>query len=389
MNTSNPLRVTVVTNILPPYRLPLYQRLGSMPGLDVTVNLLAESEANRQWRVDLQADGFSTRVLPGKSLYLSRWGLSVHLNRGLGKALKTQSPDVVMVSGWDQVGYWQAAWWSRRHGVPLVLHNGTTHTSGLHSGRAWMTMRRVMVGMATSYVAYSSPAREYLIRLGASPERVHVGFNTVDVDAMAAAVWNERARPDFSYRRSGYPPVVLLYVGRLLAQKRVDVLLQALAQIGADDVALLVVGSGPDEARLRSLASSLSLRNVFFEGFHQPPELPRYYALADALVFPAYREVWGLVINEALAAGLYVIASDQVGGAGDALRPGWNGDTFEGGSVSSLAAQLEDLRRILDQVAQRRSDIVAYARERLSIDQMAAAFSAAFYQACEVAPARQ
>jgi hypothetical protein len=62
----------VLTNILSPYRVPLFQRLGSMPGLDVTVNLLAESEANRQWRVDLQPNGFSVQVLPGKSLYLAR-----------------------------------------------------------------------------------------------------------------------------------------------------------------------------------------------------------------------------------------------------------------------------------------------------------------------------
>jgi glycosyltransferase involved in cell wall biosynthesis len=291
-----------------------------------------------------------------------------------------------MISGWDQIGYWQAAWWCRRHGVPFVLHNGSTRTSGLHAERAWMTVRRAMVRMAASYVAYSSPAREYLISLGASPERVHVGFNTVDVDDMAAAVWHERAKPDFSYRRSGYPPVVLLYVGQLIPRKRVDLLLQALAQIEADDVALLVVGSGPEEAHLRSLASCLNLRNIFFEGFHQPSELPRYYALADALALLSDREVWGLVINEALAAGLYVIASDHVGGAGDALRPSWNGDIFESGSVSSLAARLEDLRRTFDQVARRRSDIVADARERLSIDQMAAAISAAFYQACGVAP---
>lgn len=389
MNTSSPLRVTVVTNILPPYRIPLYQRLGSMPGLDITVNLLAESEANRQWRVDLQPNGFSTRVLPGKSLYFWRWELPVHLNRSLGKALKAQSPDVVMVSGWDQIGYWQAAWWCRRHGVPLVLQNGSTNTSGLHTGQAWMTMRRAMVRMATSYVAYSSPAREYLISLGASPERVHIGLNAVDVDAMAAAVCNERARLDFSFRRSGYPPVLLLYSGQLIPRKRVDLLLQALAQTGADDVGLLVAGSGPEEAHLRSLAASLNLRNVFFEGFHQPSELHRYYALANALVLPSDREVWGMVVNEALAAGLYVIASERVGAACDAIRPGWNGDTFEYGSVSSLAARLEDLRRILDQVAQRRNEIVADARERLSIDQMAAAFSAAFYQARGVAPARQ
>jgi glycosyltransferase involved in cell wall biosynthesis len=389
INASSPIRVTVVTNILSPYRLPLYQCLASMPGLDVTVILLAESEANRQWHNDLQADGFATRVLPGKSFYLWRWELPVHLNRGLGRMLDSQEPDVVMVSGWDQIGYWQAAWWCRRRSIPLVLHNGSTRTSGLHKGRAWMALRRTMVRLATSYVAYGSQAREYLLSLGAQPEQVHVGLNTVDVDAMATAVQEERAKSEFSQRRSAYPPILLLYVGQLIPRKRLDLLLHALASVETDDLGLLIVGAGPEEQSLRDLAASLSLRNVYFEGFRQPAALPHYYALADALVLPSDREVWGLVVNEALAAGLYVICSDTVGASFDVIYRGWNGDTFAAGSAEDLGARLRAFCGSAPEIAARREAITVDAGARLGIGQMAEAFNTAFHQACGIAPARK
>jgi glycosyltransferase involved in cell wall biosynthesis len=381
MNSGHCIRATVLTNILSPYRIPLYQRLASMPGLDVTVILLAESEANRQWHNDLQADGFATRVLPGKSLYLWRWELPVHLNRGLGRTLDSQRPDVVMVSGWDQIGYWQAAWWCRRRSTPLVLHNGSTRTSGLHKGRAWMALRRTMVRLATSYVAYGSQASEYLLSLGAQPEQVHVGLNTVDVDAMASAVQVERAKPEFSQPRSAYPPILLLYVGQLIPRKRVDLLLHALASVETDDLGLLIVGAGPEEQSLRNLAAFLSLRNVYFEGFQQPAVLPRYYALADALVLPSDREVWGLVVNEALAAGLFVICSDTVGAGFDVISSGWNGDTFAAGSAEDLGDRLRAFCGSAPEIAERREAIASNARSCLSIGQLAGAFAAAIGQA--------
>jgi glycosyltransferase involved in cell wall biosynthesis len=340
-------------------------------------------EANREWQVHHQDTGFPVSVLSGKSLYLGRWEFPIHLNRGLGRALKAQKPDVVMVAGWDQLAYWQAAWWCKRSRVPLVLHNGSTNTSGLHRGQPWRTIRRLMIRMASTYVAYGSLARDYLMELGAREDRIHIGFNTVDMDAIAAAVQAERAEPETRAKRASYPPILLLYVGRLIPLKRVDLILQALANLGSDDIGLVIVGSGRAEAGLRERTGALGLRHVYFEGFHQPEALPHYYALADALVIPSDREVWGLVVNEALASGLYVIASDQVGAACDTLLSGWNGDTFTAGDATDLAEQIGQLRQRIGEVRQRRKAIVADATSRLGIHQLAGAFSAAFRHAAE------
>ena len=381
MNEHVAVRVAIVTNILSPYRLPLYRRLANVPGFDLTVTLLGRAEANRQWKLESGDTGFVTQVLPGKSLFLWRWELPVHLNRGLSKLIEAIDPHVVIVSGWDQVGYWQAAWWCRRTRTPLVLHCGSTLLSGTHRSRPWETLRRVMVGMASAYVAYGSHARKFLLRLGAPADQVHVGLNTVDVDAFATAVEAVRARPNHPRLRATYPRTVLLYAGQLVPRKRVDLLLRSVASLEIDDVALLIVGSGPEEARLRVLARSLRLRHVYFEGFHQPEALTRYYALADALVLPSDREVWGLVVNEALAAGLYCICSDTVGAAFDVLYPGWNGDTFTAGRVEDLAVRLRAYVAMSSEVVERRNAIVADARARLGMSQLVEAFVAAIGQA--------
>jgi len=81
---------------------------------------------------------------------------------------------------------------------------------------------------------------------------------------------------------------------------------------------LTVVGAGELEADLRQAAARVP--GVAYIGRHEGAELAAVYAESDVLVLPALREVWGLVVNEALSHGLYVVASDQVGSAHDLLN---------------------------------------------------------------------
>ncbi len=84
---------------------------------------------------------------------------------------------------------------------------------------------------------------------------------------------------------------------------------------------VLIIGSGPEEEALRRQASQLGLPNVVFVGFVTPAELPAYYGLADVFVFPSLVDVWGLVVNEALACGLPVLASRYAGATQELVEP--------------------------------------------------------------------
>jgi glycosyltransferase involved in cell wall biosynthesis len=145
-------------------------------------------------------------------------------------------------------------------------------------------------------------------------------------------------------RALGLKGCVFIYVGRLLDVKGVSVLLDAFRRLNAEigeEASLLVVGDGADEARYR--AETADLPNVVFRGFVQAQELPEMYALADALVFPTLGDAFGLVVEEALAAGLPVISTTSAGDIKERLLHDGPGRVVEAGNPGALASEMKEL----------------------------------------------
>jgi len=82
---------------------------------------------------------------------------------------------------------------------------------------------------------------------------------------------------------------------------------------------------------------------VYFPGFRQIEELPRFYAHAGCFIHPALEEPWGLVINEAMASGLPVLSSDNVGAAEELVDDGMNGWKFSPENVAGMAAVMQTI----------------------------------------------
>lgn len=379
-NLRRRLRVIALTNILPPYRMALYRFLGQQNDLDLRLVLLAPTEPNRRWHLKTD-ETEPVQILPGRSLYLKRWELAVHINFRLEREIVKTAPDVLVLGGWDQLSYWRAALVAGSRGIPVVLQNESSLGSARYSRSIAAWIKRQMVRRSSAFVAYGSGAREYLLRLGAPDQRIHEGLNTVDVEDISATVTNYRRSRDYVKRRAAYGKVVILYVGQLIPRKGVASLLYAMAGARIGDASLLIVGDGPEAGRLQQLAQELGLRNVTFLGFQEPPALWNTYALADVAVVPSLREVWGLVVNEAVASGLYVICSDQVGAARDVIRIGLNGEVVPAGDVQAWAAALRRVVCGVDQIRARRAFIMDDARRRLGISQLAVAVRAAINDA--------
>jgi glycosyltransferase involved in cell wall biosynthesis len=130
---------------------------------------------------------------------------------------------------------------------------------------------------------------------------------------------------------------VLLYVGRIAAEKRVDLLPEALH--GLAGVRLVLVGDGPYRAELQRRCAGLP---VHFTGYLKGQELATAYASADAFVFPSDTDTFGQVIQEAMASGLPVVGAKS-GGTLDLVRDRVSGRLFEAGVATDLRARLRDL----------------------------------------------
>lgn len=182
-------------------------------------------------------------------------------------------------------------------------------------------------------LAPSRLARREMRRLGIS--NVGLWRRGVDADAFNPRFRSVAMRHEMT---EGNPrDTVLLYVGRLSDEKRIEDLRPTLERL--PKTRLVLVGDGPARARLERVFAGLP---VHFMGYLRGERLSQAYASADIFVFPSRLETFGLVVMEAMAAGLPVAAA-RVGGVGEMVSEGVNGYSFESGDTASL---LEGLRKI-------------------------------------------
>ncbi|MFM2416818.1 MAG: hypothetical protein RL385_1541, partial [Pseudomonadota bacterium] len=143
----------------------------------------------------------------------------------------------------------------------------------------------------------------------------------------------------------GLPERYFLASCRFVPKKNLGNLLRGYAQYretaGADHASLVVLGAGPLDAEVRALRAALGLeRDILLPGFRQYAELPAYYGLAEAFVIASTTEQWGLVVNEAMAAGLPVVVSTACGCSPDLVVDGDNGFVFDAERPDKLAQVL-------------------------------------------------
>jgi len=185
---------------------------------------------------------------------------------------------------------------------------------------------------SAAFVAGASAA-QYLDRLGFPKHKIWRGYDVVDNTHFTQMSEAVRRRKNNERQRLNLPVNYLLYVGRLAPEKNLSRLLDALSLCQRSHVSkslpLVIVGSGEQEQELRQKAQNLGLKDIVWVGFKQIDQLPTYYALASALILPSISEPWGLVINEAMACGLPVLASSNCGAVLDLVFPGVNGFVFD------------------------------------------------------------
>lgn len=188
---------------------------------------------------------------------------------------------------------------------------------------------------ADGLVTVCDALRDDLAALGVSRASATVLRNGVDLDVF------RRDPASAAALRADLDAPVLLSVGHLIPRKGHDLVIRLLAQLGRGT--LLLVGTGPEETRLRALAQQLGIADrVRFEGRVPHEELPRYYSAADALILASSREGWPNVLLESLSCGTPVVAT-PVNGTPEVIQDPVAGRVTSDRSVEELLAALQDL----------------------------------------------
>jgi glycosyltransferase involved in cell wall biosynthesis len=195
----------------------------------------------------------------------------------------------------------------------------------------------VIITKSDAIVTYGKMATDYVIYFGANQNKVFTGCNTVDIKFYNKAIISP-LKKDFVNRFRG---INILYVGQLIERKNLFALLKAFEKIYSLGVNLIVVGDGPLKSKLQQYCTENKIPNIYFEGYKQKEDLLEYYAISQVFVLPSYKEVWGLVVNEALSAGLLTIISKHAG-ASELIVDGKNGYKFDPGKSGELTTKLRE-----------------------------------------------
>ena len=304
------MKVSWVTNLDAPYRRPVWRALGER--VDLTVWLLDgdvehDRAANRgtDWSAT-EGAGYRVRTLP--TVRVSRGEARYYLPLTLALAV-LRNTDAVLLGGWESPAVWLLAACARLSGVRRVGFYESHRLSHRHSGGAVQRARAAWFRSLDAVVVPGEASAAVLRDDGVRESRIVTGFNPVDVERFAAE----------SARTAESPLHRFLVVAQLIPRKQVDLAISALS--GLPESSLTVVGVGSERVALERLAAGLGVQDrVRFLGAVSQERLPAVYGQADTLVLPSSEEVWGLVVNEALASGLGAVVSERAGVAPSVVR---------------------------------------------------------------------
>jgi len=336
--------MVVLTEIIAPYRIPVFNVLAKREGIDLHVIFLAETDpTQRQWRVHKEDILFSYEVLPSFRRRIG--GHCLLLNWGTEKALQRVPPDAILCGGYNYFASWAALRWAERKQVPFYLWVESTKKN-FRSGGHWTESLKVrFLRRCHGFVVPGQAAGDYLSAYGVPRAKVFVAPNAVDNHFFAQQSSSVRQQADAYRRELGLPPRFFLFAGRLVKEKGIFDLLAAYRVLSAElkrQIGLVFVGDGPAYAELQRSAAD-EAGTILLAGFAQRERLASYYALADALVFPTHADAWGLVVNEAMACGLPVICSDAAGCSEDLVQGWGNGWVVPAHDVAQLSAAMVEI----------------------------------------------
>ena len=322
---------------LGPYHFARMAAVARQPGVELTV-IESTSNDDHGWRRASGRSGFEL-------ITMSCRPLSRDTHREVGPAylerLRNAEPDFIVESGYAEMHSLHALLEYRkmRPEVKILLWSETTPWD--HKRLPLLErLKRLIVAEFDGALVAGSPHAKYMEGLGLTPESIQVVGNCVDNDFFR----DQTSRIRGAQREVRTQQPYFLYVGRLIPEKNIPFLVRSYARYrqGANGEAydLMLVGSGPEESRVRQLVHELKVQGIHFAGNKQVEQLPEFYARATCLVLPSTCEPWGLVVNEAMASGLPVLSSSACGSVGDLVIHGKTGYVFSPDDESELADYL-------------------------------------------------
>ncbi len=334
-------KVLFITNIPVPYRVSFFNELGKY--VDLTV--LFEGKTAERYGVNFDWNLDSIRNF--RAIFLSEGDIIENrVDRGIFQYLKKGMYDEIVATNYAYRTEMAAIVYMKLHGIPYYME---TDGGMVRRGENFFKrlLKKFLVSGAKGYFSPSASSDDYLAFYGAWRERIfRYPFTSLsERDILPVPLTREQKE---EYRQAlGMPEKkVILGVGQFIVRKGFDVLLDALSAMRGteEEIGVYLVGGVPVPEYIEA-AERLSLSGicVHFVPFQNSKTVSAYYKAADLFVLPTREDIWGLVINEAMAHGLPVLTTTACVAGLALVEDGKNGFLVPPGEAAPLAAALEKL----------------------------------------------
>jgi glycosyltransferase involved in cell wall biosynthesis len=334
------MRAALLTNFIPPYRVALFEALRNEVG-ELRIFVSTAMESNRQWTPDwANLDVVVQRTLTLRQTWRTptfQEPQQLHIPYDTAIQLNRYRPDVIISAELGSRSI-QAALYARATRTPFVLWGTLSDEIETQRGALRRRLRGWLIPKADTVIVNGDSGARYFARFGVPEEKLLRVNQPVKMDALVALPLEREPEREHA----------LLYVGRLSEGKGVRRLVDAIALLAKTRperrIDLTLVGDGPLRAEFEARTHQTNVHTKFVGnvGYH---ELPNWYRDAGILVFPTLADEWGLVVNEALAAGVPVLGSVYSPAVNELIQDGVNGWAFVPDRAQAIA---ESLDRVLD-----------------------------------------
>jgi glycosyltransferase involved in cell wall biosynthesis len=278
------------------------------------------------------------KVLFNTSLDQTNWKAR---RKALFAAFDAFKPTVLNITGYFDPAQVLLMFYARMKGVKVVLSSESSSADNSRSALKEF-LKKLIINRANAFFCFGTTSAEYMQSLGARPSEILIrNAAVIDEDVI-------RTQYDLAESSSHVGETrKFIYVGRLAPEKNLPMLITAFANIkkqqsGTESWELLLVGDGPERAKLEKLAVDQGLaHNVVFAGGFPWYKVPAFLAQSDVLILPSKSEPWGLVVNEAMVCGMPVIVSETCGCVADLVKNDLNGFTFDPGQRTELESAMQ------------------------------------------------
>ena len=341
-------RIAFITEFIPPYRRTFYQKLFNYSGYEWKIihGLKTKEDGRPGFHGTFEFENYPVRYKEGKiGPFNVRW------QAGVIEKIRSWYPDIVITQGIPSIlSNWLAMDWAHRNSAKTITwHCGWEAQAGNHfilPVKRWVASK--YLSLVDHTLAYSTKGANYLAGLqNGKSENITVCYNGLEIDNLLERESEYRTNGQELRRQQHIGrEKVFLYVGGMLAEKKVPLLLKAFHKLQANENAILwLVGDGPDLQMIKKLAETLKIKKITFWG-RVIEDVDALFAAADYFVLPG---VGGLALNQALFWGLPCVVSEADGTEDDLVFENRTGFRFTPNDENSLKIALQKCLTLPDE----------------------------------------